>query len=213
MKQTLEEALKSADLERLIPRIESYADNLLRRKIWRGLKLEFGTTGQVLANGKSANDFVQDAFEALLNGTRTYEEGFDLEKNLKRTVESMIWNWNKKSGRRPLLDHPRILSEDGTEFDPIMAAVDPTSTEDSAAEKSERRALQKRLLEDFRASLEDDGELTELLDAYENGFEKPADIEELTGIPVKRIYELKRKLHMKFVSFRINHSAAEALEQ
>jgi hypothetical protein len=77
---------------------------------------------------------------------------------------------------------------------------------------NELRENQNLLLADFKVSLEGDSELTELLEAYENGFTKPADIEELTGIPAKRVSELKRKIAMKLTQFAANHSTAEALE-
>jgi DNA-directed RNA polymerase specialized sigma24 family protein len=212
MKQTLEEALKSTDLPWLIPRMEYYANRLLEKKLWRGHRLGTGAKGQLLADGKSADDFVKDAFEALINGRRTYDEQLDLESNVKRTIESLIWNWKKKSDRKPLLDRKTTFEEDGTELDPIGLAADPTTTGISAVEMNELRENQNLLLADFKVSLEGDSELTELLEAYENGFTKPADIEELTGIPAKRVSELKRKIAMKLTQFAANHSTAEALE-
>ena len=213
MKQTLAESLKSSDLVRLIPRLEYYASGLLMKMLWRGHRLGTGSKGQLLAAGKSADDFVGDAFEALLEGRRVYDSELDLEKNLKRTIESLIWNWKKKSDRQPLLDHMSNLSDDGLEFDPIEAASDQSTMEISAVELKERRESQKLLLIDFKASIKGDAELTELFDACENGFTKPADIEELTGIPANRIYELKRKLQMKLTTFAANHTSAEALEK
>lgn len=213
MTKTLEESLKSADLARLIPSLEYYASGLLMKMIWRGHRLGTGSKGQLLAAGKSADDFVSDAFEALLGGRRAYDSELDLEKNLKRTIESLIWNWKKKSDRRPLLDHQSSFSEDGLEFDPIQAASDSRTKDVSAVELNERHENQERLLTDFKASVKDDAELTELFDACESGFTKPADIEELTGIPANRIYELKRKISMKLTIFAANHTSAEALEK
>ena len=198
MKQTLAESLKSSDLVRLIPRLEYYASGLLMKMLWRGHRLGTGSKGQLLA---------------LLEGRRVYDSELDLEKNLKRTIESLIWNWKKKSDRQPLLDHMSNLSDDGLEFDPIEAASDQSTMEISAVELKERRESQKLLLIDFKASIKGDAELTELFDACENGFTKPADIEELTGIPANRIYELKRKLQMKLTTFAANHTSAEALEK
>lgn len=213
MKQTLEESLKSADLKRLIPSLEYYASGLLMKKLWRGHRLGTGSKGQLLAAGKSADDFVSDAFEALFEGRRVYDSELDLEKNLKRTIESLVWNWKKKSDRQPLLDHKSGFSDAGLEFDPIQAASDPRTTKISAVELNERRENQEQLLKDFKVSLNGDPELMELFDACESGFTKPADIEELTGIPATRIYELKRKISMKLTIFAANHTSAEALEK
>ena len=189
MKQTLAESLKSSDLVRLIPRLEYYASGLLMKMLWRGHRLGTGSKGQLLAAGKSADDFVGDAFEALLEGRRVYDSELDLEKNLKRTIESLIWNWKKKSDRQPLLDHMSNLSDDGLEFDPIEAASDQSTMEISAVELKERRESQKLHLIDFKASIKGDAELTELF------------------------YELKRKLQMKLTTFAANHTSAEALEK
>ena len=60
MKQTLAESLKSSDLVRLIPRLEYYASGLLMKMLWRGHRLGTGSKGQLLAAGKSADDFVDD---------------------------------------------------------------------------------------------------------------------------------------------------------
>jgi hypothetical protein len=210
MDQELVEVLQNADWKRLTLLIEGYADNVLRRYLWRGLRVTVGPKGQLLAAGKSADDFVMEAMDALLKGTRQYDYELSLEHNLRRTIESAIWNWKKKSDRQPLLDHRPILSEDGKEFDPITAATDPRSAGASEVEKNERRGHLKLLFEEFEASLQNDTELSLLFDAYKSGFEKPAEIEELTNIPAARIYELKRKLVAKLNKFKSNHPSAEA---
>ena len=210
MDQRLVELLQNADWKRLTLLLEGYADNVLRRYIWRGFRVSVGPQGQLLAAGKSADEFVMEAVDALLNGPRQYDYELSLEQNLRRTIESSIWNWKKKSDRQPLLDHRSVLSEDGEEFDPITAAADPRSAGTSEAEKNERRGHQKLLLEEFEVSLQNDAELSALFDAYKSGFEKPAEIEELTGIPAARIYELKRKLVAKLNKFKSNHPSAKA---
>lgn len=210
MEQRLVDIVQRADWKRLTPRMEHYADSVLRRYIWRGLRVTVGSQDQLLAAGKSADEFVMEAVDALLCGSRHYDYELTLEKNLRRTIESSIWNWKKKSDRQPLVDHRPIVSDDGEEFDPITAAIDPRSVETTAAEKSEKRGYQKMLLDEFETSLQGDKELSALLEAYKSGFEKPADIEELTTIPVTRVYELKRKLETKLTKFKSNHPAAKA---
>lgn len=212
MKQTLDQALKTADLERLIPLLIDYADKRVRRYLWRGYLLKGGSSRQSLAARKSADDFVMEAFDALTNGSRSYRDDLDLETNLRRTIESMVSNWKKKSDRQPLIDHLLDASGDDILVDPVDAAADAHTTEMSEVERKERSGHQKRLLGEFRASLEGDTELSGVYDALAAEFEKPAEIEELTGIPAKRVYELKRKLRMKLSDFAINHPAAEALE-
>ena len=211
MNQTLEQALKAANIETLTLRLELYADNLLRSKLWRGHFLGTGRNGQLLAGTKSADDFVTEAVQALLHGPRTYRDDLDLETNLRRIIRSRISSWKNTSDREPLLDHVASASEGGEEFDPIESAPDHLASGTSVIEKNERRELQKQLLTDFQSSLEGDEELLQLFEAYESGFEKPAEVEALTGISSDRISELKRKLKMKMIKFKANHPTAAAL--
>ena len=213
MEQNLEAVFSTPDLENVILRTELYADTIMRRYLWRGLKASFGTNKQLLVNGKSADDFVKEAVQAFFKGKRTYRFDLDLETNLKRTIESRIWDWKKKSDNQPLIDHRGLVSEDGSEFDPISNAEDPGPSGATAVELSEQHELQRTFLEEFKIHLKNDSELSELLSALEEGFTKPAEIEELTGIPAARISELKRKLESKAARFMIDHPSAEALEK
>lgn len=212
MEQNLETVFSTPDLEAIILQAELYADTIMRRYIWRGLKARFGADKQLLVNGKSADDFVKEAVQAILSEKRAYRYDLNLAANLKRTIESRIWDWKKKSDKLPLVDHCGLTSKNGTEFDPLSNAVDPGSSGAIAVEQSEQYELQRIFFEDFKTHLKDDHDLTELLSAYEAEIFKPAEIEELTGIPAIRISELKRKLESKAVRFRLDHSSAEALE-
>jgi hypothetical protein len=212
MDQRLLDLLANANRKVLTPRLENYADSVLRRYLWRGFHLGIGSRGQLLASGKSADDFVMEAMDALLNGPREYNFELSLERNLQRTIESNIWNWKKKSDRQSLIDHEDIVYDDGLKFDPVEAAIDPRTTDASEPEKLEKRKHQKLLLDDFEASVRDDEELTKLIEAYKSGFEKPADIEQLTGISTARVSELKRKLAAKLNKFQSKHPSAEAAE-
>lgn len=212
MESKMLDLIAAADWTSLTPRLEHYAETKMRRLMWRGLRVTAGMNGQLLVDGKSADDFVTEAVDALLNGPRTYDNELSLERNLSRTIESNIWAWKKKSDRKLIVDHRPMTSEDGTEFDPIVAAVDPTSCHATEAEKNEKRALQNKLLDDFGASIQGDVDLTAVLEAYKADFTKPADIEELTGIPAARVSELKRKLESKMSKFVINHPSAAELE-
>jgi hypothetical protein len=212
MDQRLYDLLENADWTVLTPKLENYADSVLRRYLWRGFRLGFGSRGQLLAAGKSADDFVMEAINALLHGPREYNFELSLERNLQRTIESSIWNWKKRADRQSLVDHEEIISDDGIKFDPIETAVDPRTTNASEVQKLERRTHQKLLLDDFEASLKEDQELSNLIEAYKSGFTKPADIEQLTAIPAARVSELKRKLATKLNKFVRNHSSAESAE-
>ena len=208
MEQRLVDIVQGADWKRLTPLMEDYADKVLRRYFWRGFRMKVGKDGQLLANGKSADDFVEEAIDALLHGPRNYRFDLTLEQNLQRTIESRIWDWKKKSDRQPLLDRKKANAGD-EEFDPFAIAVDSKTVGLSAAEREERLKHQKILMADCKASLQGDADLLALFDAYEAGYFKPADIEDLTGIPAGRVSELKRKLVGKMDHFKTNHPSIE----
>lgn len=209
MDDRLVEIVQSADWKRLTPRLENYADWILRRYLWRGLRVEVGKSGQLLVAGKSADDFVTEALDALLNGPRTYNFDLSLETNLQRTIKSSIWNWKKKSDAKPLLDWKKAETEEGEEFNPIMSAVDEESVRTPEAVRVERLRHQQILIAECEAALKSDEELSLLFDAYKNGFFKPAEIEELTGISASRVSELKRKLVGKMAHLKDNHPSVE----
>ncbi len=208
MEQRLVDIVQGADWKHLTPLMEDYADKVLRRYFWRGFRMKVGKEGQLLANGKSADDFVMEAMDALLNGPREYDYELTLEHNLQRTIESRIWDWKKKSDRQPLLDRKKANAGE-EEFDPFAIAVDSKTVGLSEAEKEERLKHQKILMADCKASLKGDADLLGLFDAYEAGYFKPADVELLTGIPAGRVSELKRKLVGKMDHFKTNHPSIE----
>lgn len=208
MEQRLVNIVQGADWKRLTPLMEDYADTVLRRYLWRGFRVRVGEEGQLLANGKSADDFLMEAMDALLNGPRGYDYDLTLEHNLQRTIESRIWDWKKKSDRQPLLDRKKA-DAGNAEFDPFAIAADSTTLGMCSAEKEERLKHQKTLIADCEASLKGDADLLALFDAYKSGFYKPAEIEELTGIPAGRVSELKRKLVGKMDHFKTNHPSIE----
>jgi hypothetical protein len=105
-----------------------------------------------------------------------------------------------------------MFSDGGAAKELEDTIADPATAETSQVERNERRENQERFLRDFRESLKDDAELSSLCDAMSADFHKPAEIEDLTGIPAKRVYELKRKLKMRSTEFALNHPSAEALE-
>ena len=201
MDQTLEEALEAADLKTLIPRLILYGDQVIVRKMWRGHKLGSREKGQLLADSKSADDFVKEALEKLLESKRAYRGCESLETNWKGVIESLIWNWKKKSDLRPFLDRKLRYNESGEELDPVAMAADKGNAGSSVAEANEIQKIQQQFLSDFKKHISSDQELTDLLEAYDNGFEKPAEIETLTGIAASRVSELKRKLEMKARKF------------
>ena len=147
-----------------------------------------------MAGDKSASDFVQEAIKRLRDGQRTFDPSRTLLENINSVTDSVIWSEKKSSDRTGLIDYGETRDEEGLSSDPISQATSSFAAPGDNLVLDELRQHQRRCFEELRASFNGDDEITKYLDALANGFFKPADIQELTGIAISRIYELRRKL-------------------
>jgi hypothetical protein len=200
--------LETANWAELVPRLENYADFRMRGLYWRGNSERLGKRSQLLLDNKSADDFVGDAVKKLVLGERTYNYDVSLEFNLKGTIRSLIWNHKAKFGRGPFIDLKGRSDEEYPNGD-VSDAADPKSCD---AERIEKVAIEKRLLDDFKASISDEPELLKLYEALQKDISKNAVIERETGISAIRISEVKRKLKRHFIKFEKKHPETENLE-
>jgi len=189
----LAEALKDSEkANRAFLNAAIYADQVMRRYPWRGQKISISPSKALIADGKTAEDFVSDAIEKLTNGERSYREDRSLLDNLKSAVESLISSHRKPSKRKNLVDHPPLVDDEGEELDPIEQAVDLATTE-KAREEQWSLEEQQKCFENIKASLDGDPDLQKILEGLAEEF-SPAEIAELNDWRVEKVYELNRKL-------------------
>ena len=71
--------------------LEAYTGLLLRRANMKGS-----------LSGKDASDFIQEALRKVLAGERSLHPDLDLQENLIRIGQSLVWNERKKHVETPL---------------------------------------------------------------------------------------------------------------
>ncbi len=198
------QALAAADWSELGPTLQRDAHNFIARYLWRGLKVKTSADGRLSIGDRGPEDFVLVAMAKLVDGTRTYREDLSLEDNLRRTIESDVNDYWKKTCRRlPLVDRTAAQAI-ASPSDPIDCLPDGYET-DAPAEAAELRRRQREMLDALSAAVAGDEELSLVLMAYEEGKYKPAEIMESTGIAADRVSEVKRKLNERAEKFIRTH--------
>lgn len=168
-------AIIGAEWRRVAPRLLSF----VKRKIGCGF----------LPKGHDAEDVVQMAFERLMAGSRTWNpDKVDLETHMTQSIlRSMLGSKGlpavKDTAAGEFTDEEDLnhLNVDGLRT--CDASRDPISDMDKAAAFT--------MLEQ---EVQGDAELKDVLAAIRMGCSKPADIAEMTGFDVKRVYWLQQKL-------------------
>ncbi len=187
-------ALKGPGWNDTFARAVLHSDTTIRKYIWRGFRPKFRAENEITVGDKSASDFVLEAVERLLEGKRTYDPSKDLLSNLNSITDSLIWSEKKSSDRTGIVDYVESTDADGDAVDPISTAQDPDLTAGEQLVRDELREDQRRCFGEIRASFNGDTDVQEYLDALSQRIFKRADISEVTGIPVERIDELRRKV-------------------
>jgi DNA-directed RNA polymerase specialized sigma24 family protein len=186
-------ALKGPGWKDTFARAVLHADTTIRKYIWRGFRPTFKAENEITVGDKSATDFVLEAVEKLLQGKRTYDASKDLLSNLNAITDSLIWSEKKSSDRTGIVDHVESIDDSGDASDPISEAKDSGLAVDEKLVRDELREDQRRCFDETRASFNGDAEMQEYLDALSQRIFKRADISAVTGIPVEKIDELRRK--------------------
>jgi DNA-directed RNA polymerase specialized sigma24 family protein len=147
-----------------------------------------------MVGDKTADDFVSEALKRLCDGTRKYDASRSLLDNLNSVTDSLIWSDKKSSDRSGIIDYVEEKSEEGLSSDPISTALanDPPVSEKVVHD--EILKAQRDYVKLIKDSFDGDKEMQDYIEALSEGYSKPAEIAELTGIPIDKVYELRRKL-------------------
>lgn len=187
-------ALKGPGWSDTFARAVVHADTTIRKYVWRGFRPKFRAENEIAVGDKSASDFVIEAIERLLDGRRNYDPSKHLLSNLNSITDSLIWSQKKSSDRTGIVDYVESTDDDGDAIDPISTAQDSGLTASEQKVRDELREDQGRCFNEIRASFNGDTEMQEYLDALSQRIFKRADISEVTGIPVEKVDELRRKV-------------------
>jgi hypothetical protein len=195
MDQALKTALNQPDVDDTLISAIEHADLTMRKFIWRGFKPTSSTTkAELIVDGKTASDFVNEAIKKLCAGIRTYDLGRTLLENLNSITDSLIWSGKKASDRTGVVDFAPQPEGDDKLPDPIESKPGNDATAAELLANTEQCVIQAKCFDLIRASFDGDKEMQDYLDALSQEYYKPDEISELTGISVQKIYELRRKL-------------------
>lgn len=194
MDSALNAALNQPDFDRVMLLAVGHADTTLRKYVWRGFRPKTSPRVELIVGDQTATDFVNEALKRFYEGTRTYNPSKSLLENLNSVTDSLIWSAKKSSDRTGVVDFADNTKEDSPSSDPISTAVGSELAADAKLLQDEIVAAQRKCFQMLKASFDGDREMQEYLDALSEHYFDLAEISELTGIPVPKIYELRRKL-------------------
>jgi hypothetical protein len=143
--------------------------------------------GKTLPLGKDPEDIVIEVVNDYLQERRHFNPKHDIEVQLKRAVKSELWALHQR-----IEAHAIPLEADDGEQSPRGYEADCIRPDEAATLLHDSEALFGFFQE--HPVVKGDEELELLLMAIEEGAEDAPAMAKATGIPVKRIYEARKKL-------------------
>lgn len=159
-----------------------------------------------LPGGETVGSIVSLAIEKVLKGERSWDPGThpDLRKYLMDVIDSSL-NHLATGADNTLLVSLRNegLEDSSSSLTPDRPAPReewlsrPAASPETLLLDRERASLEDRALELLIDECEDNPVLKKMLEAMFDGYEKPGEISEAKGIPVKEIYNAAKRLDRK----------------
>lgn len=138
-----------------------------------------------LPEGKDPEQVVDEVLRAYLTGKRNLSPDWPVEAQLKRGIESRLWALHQRLGSKAISFDRLSPGVDGIE-------ADGPSTDFEAAVNHDTQILFHLLRQ--TPDVQDCAELQAIVTAVERGSDDPLSQSERTGLPITRIYELRRRL-------------------
>ncbi|MBM4286798.1 MAG: hypothetical protein FJ135_01390 [Deltaproteobacteria bacterium] len=186
--------LEAADWSDIIFRLTNHALWRTRRYKWISGRPE------LLPGGMTPEDLALTAVLKVWDGTRDWNpvKYPNLLTHLMWIVDSDIDHLYRSTEHRKTVRMPE--TEDKGEIEvPDSQAVEAgkiLSPEDELIAKEERD-FEEKLKEELNNSVKGDEDLEFLLLCLEDGTDRPAEIAQITGWAISKVYNLKRKLYRK----------------
>jgi hypothetical protein len=153
---------------------------------WAYVKYDWSGGDAVL--GQDLEDVVMGVFQDYFTGVRNLTPGVDIVVQLKSAARSELWSLVKRKGAGAI----RIVDE-GDEDEPPSSYASKTPGPDQVAASTD---VCKRLLQLVweHPKVKKSDELAAYVLAVEEGATTPAEIAEVSQLPVERVYEARRAL-------------------
>lgn len=186
--------------------LERYALSVSRNLRWR-------TRNPVeLPGGETVTSIVSKAIEKLFSGEREWNHHTepDIRKYLRDVIDSLLNHLAESQDNKLVTIAPEPGSksypawESGSQKrDPAVDwLVPPDRSPESAVLQQEQAALEDRALELLMDECTADPLLMSVLEAMMDGYDKPAEISDHKGIPVKDVYNAAKRMDRKLESVR-----------
>jgi len=146
--------------------------------------------------GQSLEDVVMGVFNDYLTDTRHLKPGVEIRVQLKSAARSELWSLIKRKGI-----NAGPLVEEGDEDEPPTSYESSAPGPDAHASSSDLCQTILKLLWDH-PKVKDSDELAGYLLAVEAGAATPAEIAEVSEMPVARVYEMRRALNSIYPEIR-----------
>jgi hypothetical protein len=198
------EILRGPDGERTWLALVDYAGKLARRYGWR--------TDKTLPQGFSPGDVAKDVIVKVIEGDRTWEEAKEptLLNALKGMVRSDIGHLFDDYEASRIEPIERTFPDGSARTGDSFRGNHPDPEEEIL--RSERVQLEMTALDLIREAVEGRTELESIfLALYESGSSQ--EIARLTGLPIERIYSLRRELSRIAAKITPARVAREAMER
>jgi hypothetical protein len=138
-----------------------------------------------LPEGKDPEQVVDEVLDAYLTGKRNFSEAWPEEAQLKKGIESRLWALHQRHGSKAVSFDLLSAGADGLE-------AEGPSTDFEAAVNHDTQILFDLLRQ--TPDVQESRELQAMVAAVEGGSDDPLSQSERTGLPITRIYELRRRL-------------------
>jgi hypothetical protein len=160
-----------------------------------------------LPGGETVTSIVSKAIEKVLSGERDWDpiSDPDVRKYLRSVIDSLLNHLAESQDNVLVRVAPAPGSADFAAWetgsrkrDPAADwLVPPNRSPEAAVLQREQPALEDRALELLLEECADDPVLIQVLEAMMDGCEKPAEISEAKGIPVKDVYNAVKRMDRK----------------
>lgn len=154
---------------------------------WAYIKYDWPSGESLL--GQDLEDVVMGVFEDYFDGTRKLKVGVEIIVQLRSAVRSELWSLAKRKGARA---HQLEEETDETTLPASYVERKPRPDE-QAVSADECDAILRLLWEHPKVKGNDD--LAAYLLAVEAGADTPAEIAEIGGLPIERVYEARRSFN------------------
>ena len=202
--------MSKEEFDRLVLHLGNYALRESKRYYWRtGDSVE-------LPGGETVESIVYLAIEKTITGERNWDsqKDPDFKKYLMDVIDSLLNHLATGKENTMLTAVPEVGSDDRKDWETGAAkrtaeadwlARQTATPEEELLEKeaAERDGqLRDRAIGALLESSKDDKELTFVIEAMLDGYDKPGEIANVTGIDIRDVYNVMKRLNRKIAVIR-----------